>query len=427
MCQRWGEENFTFFEDDPHSRKYHGRIQVRKHDYYTRFEAWDAEHFGVQYHNSMTLLEHGLKMNDEDFAGLQTYLGISDAEFIHALKDGISHCKPSSAKPEEHHPGPGVKSRASASGKRLPAARSSHPPNHTSMRTTAPKVHARVSGGPINSVIKNQLIRTAAACENARVINNIQGSQLHTPSLSVASLAQPREERGDSQVGASSLQDNFSYGNKQKLFDQWPNKRARMQEPEKTTSLTLTPQPSQILTTQPSQMLTPQPSRITPRRRLCDPAMYGQGLKENRHKLADEETIRLDNLKAMFSELETASKASARNDDDGNIRLRTVLSYLFNTVQYKYPTEKKVTDFQNAGSFKFYWLTYNSFIKSRGALDPLSRFAMLELRDMANEGTLRREQELVAMREISQHIYRRFHCKWQEMVALTINAAHNLA
>lgn len=58
-------------------------------DYYTRFEAWDAEHFAVQYHDTMTLLEQGLKMSAEEFSNLKARLGVSDAELLHALHDEL--------------------------------------------------------------------------------------------------------------------------------------------------------------------------------------------------------------------------------------------------------------------------------------------------------------------------------------------------
>jgi hypothetical protein len=418
LCQRWGEENFTFFEDDPHSRKYNGRIQVRKNDYYTRFESWDAEHFVVQYHNSMTLLERGLKMNDQDFAALQTDLGISVAEFMDALKDEIGHCKPSSATPEERPPKLGTESRTSASRKRLPASvkastttRSNHRQKHTSTRTAAQRMHARAPDTPSNSGIKNQLARPTTTCGDGRVIKDIQESQQHPTKLSAASLAQPREKRGHSEVDDSLVQDNLFFDNKQKLNGHSPKKRARMQEPDKTSSLALTPQRS----------------RITTKRRFCNPEMYGQGLKENQHKFADEEAIRQDDLRTMFIKLETAAKSSARNDEDGNIRLRTALSFLFNLVQWKYPTDEKITDFQNVSASRFYWLIYNSFIKSIGMLDRLVLCAIIDLREMADEGILGKEQELVGMREILQHVYRRFHSKWQEMVTHTIAAASNLS
>jgi hypothetical protein len=74
LCERYGEVCFVFEEDRPQLRNPIGRILVRKNQYYTLFEAWYAENVESQYHATMHLLEHGLKMELQDFINLHQSL-----------------------------------------------------------------------------------------------------------------------------------------------------------------------------------------------------------------------------------------------------------------------------------------------------------------------------------------------------------------
>ena len=121
LCEQWGEKNFTFFEDIYCLRNDRGRIKVRDHDYFAHFEVWNAEHFEVQYHNSMTLLQEGLKMDDDDFARLQRSLGIVDAEFLDAFNDWESHFGQLEAQIAAQPPKAPVMSHVTATTKRPPA------------------------------------------------------------------------------------------------------------------------------------------------------------------------------------------------------------------------------------------------------------------------------------------------------------------
>ncbi|KAK5207044.1 hypothetical protein LTR99_003813 [Exophiala xenobiotica] len=74
LCERYGEVCFVFEEDRPQLRNPIARILVRKNQYYAHFEAWYAENFESQYHATMRLLEHGLKMELQDFINLHQSL-----------------------------------------------------------------------------------------------------------------------------------------------------------------------------------------------------------------------------------------------------------------------------------------------------------------------------------------------------------------
>ncbi|KAK4947657.1 hypothetical protein LTR10_013603 [Elasticomyces elasticus] len=67
LCDRYGDLCFKFQDDPAHVGNPFARLLVFKNDYYALFEVWGAKHFESHYHNSMELLEHGLKMEWQDF------------------------------------------------------------------------------------------------------------------------------------------------------------------------------------------------------------------------------------------------------------------------------------------------------------------------------------------------------------------------
>lgn len=88
----------------------------------------------------MTLLEDGLKMDDDDFKRLQTSLGIVDAEFLHAFNDWECHCGPLKVQKRVELPKARVKSHTAASTKRLPATAAT--PKNLSKQSDRPRESA---------------------------------------------------------------------------------------------------------------------------------------------------------------------------------------------------------------------------------------------------------------------------------------------
>lgn len=74
LCERYGQLCFVFEEDRPQLRNPAGRILIRENQYYALFEAWYAKNLEPQYHATMSLLEHGMKMELQDFLNLHQSL-----------------------------------------------------------------------------------------------------------------------------------------------------------------------------------------------------------------------------------------------------------------------------------------------------------------------------------------------------------------
>ncbi|KAI1613117.1 hypothetical protein EDD36DRAFT_438484 [Exophiala viscosa] len=72
LCERYGDLCFKFQGDPVHVWDPYARLLVFRNDYYTLFEVWGAKYFESQYHASMELLEHGLKMGRLEFFRFQS-------------------------------------------------------------------------------------------------------------------------------------------------------------------------------------------------------------------------------------------------------------------------------------------------------------------------------------------------------------------
>ncbi|KAK5062961.1 hypothetical protein LTR84_005037 [Exophiala bonariae] len=364
LCRQWGEESFTFLEDDLHIRKFCGRIIVNKQDYYTRFEAWKSESFGVQYHNTMNLLENGLKMNDEDFSNLKSKLGISDAELFCALTNEIDRLQPPPA-----------------------------------------KVQSPVLKGP-SKQISSQLIKGWTMQKPVKSV---------TESFSAQQTASRGQKRNHSKIDTSSVQNSAQTDKSQKQFEQPPQKRAKLQEPKEVFSKPVT------------QQRTPIPLPYGPvmtRRRLCKAKVYGQGFRENQHTHTYSEEDRFERLGAQYSQLECAARTYDTNDK-GDSTLRGVLRYLALSTKARLPTQSNISEHPGSITLRWYWTIHNDFMKKISELDPLTQAAWEELDTLRARGMLTRELEMLRTTEMRQHSYQTFYGKWEAMIDNVLFALAN--
>ncbi|KEF55130.1 uncharacterized protein A1O9_08783 [Exophiala aquamarina CBS 119918] len=506
LCAQWGEENFTFFEDAPAVRKHRGRIQVRRYDYYAHFEVWDAEHFNVQYHNSMTLLQDGLKMNDDDFNRLQSSLGIVDAEFLHAFNDWKCHCgslevqagkqppKTRAVALAKRPPTPPalpkslLKQRArpceSALGNRQspnatlgaprppqlppdpqqyhgPSAALNYPQVFPSKRpaphapsnspqavTTAPTSHApgtpqqpqesRAPHAPLNrpqvhsaaqrvqnpnprnsadAVVSIHLADVTSSRRNRLLANNAPKSQLQPTGLSMASPTQSKRIKRDfSEVDDSTQQYNLHQYNYQQRSSlpqnfQWPNKRTRTEVPRRK-KIPL------FLRREASRTVTLPGFRETPRR-LCDPEMYGQGLKENQHKFADEHESWLVELDTVFTHVETSAEPLAKDEEEANVIVRRTLAELFRVIKNRFSYEQELREFDDASSILFYGHIYNLWSKGVGLADPYVVWAIAQTFKVGDQAISEKETQ-VLRNEMLQYVHNNYFAQWWQMVVYAI-------
>ncbi|EXJ76927.1 hypothetical protein A1O3_10084 [Capronia epimyces CBS 606.96] len=98
LCQRYNEINLSFEEDPPNVRNKRGPIQVPKNDYYALFEVWDSPNAEPQYHISMTLLEHGLGLLNDEFKKLHQDLVRAALQHIEAAEKAAKEAAEEEAK-----------------------------------------------------------------------------------------------------------------------------------------------------------------------------------------------------------------------------------------------------------------------------------------------------------------------------------------